>query len=95
MLHDRIGTPICAGLPWMRPEDHEAPRGMLERPETCLFARNCAVDRCCWQGRAMESAAWARYRLAYDYERRTGRTEAQSFEEWIGRVKTTARPLAA
>lgn len=57
----RIGGELCSGLPWLSPAEHEAPQGMLSRPEGCKYPRICAADRVCWMAKQREGEALRRH----------------------------------
>lgn len=80
----RLGGDLCAGVPWLRPDVHEAPRGMLERPTGCPFAKTCAKERRCSHAEAREIRGWHEHRRYYEYDKRKGLTETATFEQWAG-----------
>jgi hypothetical protein len=48
-------------MPWLPPEHFEAPQGMLQRPESCLYPKRCAAARMCLAAHTRETAAHARH----------------------------------
>lgn len=65
---------------------------MLQRPSGCVFAHDCAEDRCCWQAKQFELAADRSHRERFRHGQRVARElRAEdpiiTFEEHAGLVE--------